>query len=774
MEYVRGRTLREVLAERRRLNPAEALAILEQMLAAIAAAHRAGLVHRDVKPENVLVAEAPSGGAGNLVDSVVKVADFGLARAVEASADDDAGGQLMATVAYVAPELVTDGHADARTDVYSAGIVLFEMLTGRVPVRRRPAGRGGLAARRPRRPAAVARSSPACRRCSTTWSPAPPAATRAAGPPTPARCSPRCRRSATTSATANADTALLRQVAGPTVDDAPRSTRTQRPSWARLPGQAAEPRRPGRRRPPQRPAGARRARRRGARLARGSPAADPRGRHRDRRRDRRARPGRRRRRLVARLRPLHRGARSWSNMTQAERRAQQAPQAGLRRRVRRRRSTARTSPKDIVLTQDPPAERADRQGRHDHARPVAGPGALPGARRGRQAARRSRRTSCEQAKLSVDAGRRPVHRHPADGRGHRAPTRRSAPSSSPATAVHGDRQQGPRADHVPDVVGKNINEARQILQQRRPAAVVEQYEGRATSPRTRCSSRPRPTAPASRRAPRSSSTVSKGPPLVTVPGVIDLPCQQAHSRCCRAGRSRCGIDGNPNGAVSAARTRRRTRRCRRGTRGRPLPALPVTPRRSVAHAGRGRAGPRRRCPTSTPPAPRRVQVYVSNSRGWALPPGDPEQDEAFRAGCARARTCPSYIHASLLVNLGSPTAGDGGAVGGDAGPRAAPRRGDRRAAAWCSTPAARSTPAHADAALRQVREALLPLLDAAADAAARGCWSSRAPAAAARWRRGWRTSGRTSTRSTATRGSASASTPATPGRPGTTWPRPAA
>ena len=62
MEYVRGRTLRDILAERRRLNPVEALAILEQMLAAIAAAHRAGLVHRDVKPENVLVAEAPSGG----------------------------------------------------------------------------------------------------------------------------------------------------------------------------------------------------------------------------------------------------------------------------------------------------------------------------------------------------------------------------------------------------------------------------------------------------------------------------------------------------------------------------------------------------------------------------------------------------------------------------------------------------------------------------------------------------------------------------------------
>ncbi|MEV5693970.1 Stk1 family PASTA domain-containing Ser/Thr kinase [Micromonospora globbae] len=133
MEYVRGRTLREVLTERRRLNPDEALAIFEQMLAAIAAAHRSGVVHRDVKPENVLVAEAPTGGMANLVDSVVKVADFGLARAVEASADEENGNQLMATVAYVAPELVTQGHADARTDVYSAGIVLFEMLTGRVP-----------------------------------------------------------------------------------------------------------------------------------------------------------------------------------------------------------------------------------------------------------------------------------------------------------------------------------------------------------------------------------------------------------------------------------------------------------------------------------------------------------------------------------------------------------------------------------------------------------------------------------------------------------------
>jgi len=130
MEFVRGRTLRELLTQRHRLGVQESLAILEQVLAAVAAAHRAGLVHRDIKPENVLVAEAP--GGGSLVDAVVKVADFGLARAVEASADDN-GGHLMATVAYVAPELVTDGRADPRTDVYSAGIVLFEMLTGRVP-----------------------------------------------------------------------------------------------------------------------------------------------------------------------------------------------------------------------------------------------------------------------------------------------------------------------------------------------------------------------------------------------------------------------------------------------------------------------------------------------------------------------------------------------------------------------------------------------------------------------------------------------------------------
>jgi eukaryotic-like serine/threonine-protein kinase len=130
MEYVRGRTLREVLNDRRRLDPSESLAVLEQLLAALAVAHRAGLVHRDVKPENILVAPPPN-GSGDLVDAVVKVADFGLAHAVEVGRNTS--GQLLATAEYVAPEIVADGRADARADVYSAGIVLFEMLTGRVP-----------------------------------------------------------------------------------------------------------------------------------------------------------------------------------------------------------------------------------------------------------------------------------------------------------------------------------------------------------------------------------------------------------------------------------------------------------------------------------------------------------------------------------------------------------------------------------------------------------------------------------------------------------------
>jgi eukaryotic-like serine/threonine-protein kinase len=122
MEYVHGRTLRDLLRERTRLLPQEALSILEPVLSALSAAHIAGLVHRDVKPENVLLAD----------DGRVKVADFGLARAA-ANLEATSATSLIGTVAYLAPEQVIRGIADPRSDVYAAGIMLFEMLTGRPP-----------------------------------------------------------------------------------------------------------------------------------------------------------------------------------------------------------------------------------------------------------------------------------------------------------------------------------------------------------------------------------------------------------------------------------------------------------------------------------------------------------------------------------------------------------------------------------------------------------------------------------------------------------------
>src|SRR6185312_3168563 len=123
MEYVPGRTLRDVIREQAPLSPARALDLLAPILSALSAAHDAGIVHRDIKPENVLMSDK----------GTVKVADFGLARAVSASGNTATQGLLMGTVSYLAPELVTEGSADARSDVYSAGILLYEMLTGNKP-----------------------------------------------------------------------------------------------------------------------------------------------------------------------------------------------------------------------------------------------------------------------------------------------------------------------------------------------------------------------------------------------------------------------------------------------------------------------------------------------------------------------------------------------------------------------------------------------------------------------------------------------------------------
>ncbi|MGH3120520.1 MAG: protein kinase domain-containing protein, partial [Streptosporangiaceae bacterium] len=122
MEYVPGRTLRDLLNEQGSLRPREALDIMEGVLGGLGAAHAAGLAHRDVKPENVLLT------AGH----AVKVADFGLARML-AGTSHTKTGMLIGTAAYLAPEQVSQGVADARTDVYAAGIMLFEMLTGQQP-----------------------------------------------------------------------------------------------------------------------------------------------------------------------------------------------------------------------------------------------------------------------------------------------------------------------------------------------------------------------------------------------------------------------------------------------------------------------------------------------------------------------------------------------------------------------------------------------------------------------------------------------------------------
>jgi beta-lactam-binding protein with PASTA domain len=120
MELVNGLTLRQVMQAEGPLTPRAALDILDPVLQALGAAHSAGLIHRDVKPENVILRE----------DGIVKVADFGLARAIATGTSSTQTGTLLGTVAYLSPEQVERGIADARSDVYAAGLLLFEMLAG--------------------------------------------------------------------------------------------------------------------------------------------------------------------------------------------------------------------------------------------------------------------------------------------------------------------------------------------------------------------------------------------------------------------------------------------------------------------------------------------------------------------------------------------------------------------------------------------------------------------------------------------------------------------
>ncbi|OBA64219.1 serine/threonine protein kinase [Mycobacterium sp. 1100029.7] len=122
MELIEGGTLRELLAERGPMPPHAVAAVLRPVLGGLAAAHRAGLVHRDVKPENVLISD----------EGEVKIADFGLVRAV-AAAGITSTSVILGTAAYLSPEQVRDGNAGPRSDVYSAGILTYELLTGATP-----------------------------------------------------------------------------------------------------------------------------------------------------------------------------------------------------------------------------------------------------------------------------------------------------------------------------------------------------------------------------------------------------------------------------------------------------------------------------------------------------------------------------------------------------------------------------------------------------------------------------------------------------------------
>ncbi len=119
MEYVEGQTLRERISTQGAMSIRTALGVIDPVLRALDAAHRAGLIHRDIKPENVILR----------ADGTVKVADFGLARAITSTTTTGESGVLLGTVAYLSPEQVERGIADARSDVYAAGLILYEMLT---------------------------------------------------------------------------------------------------------------------------------------------------------------------------------------------------------------------------------------------------------------------------------------------------------------------------------------------------------------------------------------------------------------------------------------------------------------------------------------------------------------------------------------------------------------------------------------------------------------------------------------------------------------------